>query len=206
MPLSLPTAGDDEVWVAMAPPENPDGAGAAEGEGGIVRVDVTTGTAHAARLFLSSDTHLTVVDVDQAEVDTRPVAALAPGDPPYRLVARDDALVFYGREGTYRLDATADQPPTLLGSSEFFVPSAVEDRVWLVEAGSGGQLREVDVDGNETVPAALAPAGWPAAAVADGVVLETAEGGTAPDGRPLSVLRDGIQVIRALPFSTLLGA
>lgn len=141
--------------------------------------DASPGPTHAT-LFLSSDTHLTVVDIDQGDVDTRPLGELAPGDPPYRLVAREDQLVFYGREGTYRLDPAADKPPSLLEPSEFFIPSAVADRVWLVNRGgddqdTGFELREVDLNGNQT-ESARAPAGWPTAAIADGIVLQADDG------------------------------
>lgn len=133
-----------------------------------------------ATVYLSTDTHLTVVDVDRNVVDTNPVGELAPGDPPYRLVARGDQLVFYGRDGTYRLDPAGGGQPTLLGPSLFFVPSAAPDRVWLVDRTGDGQddrftLREVDLAGNETVPAALAPPGRPVAAVTDGVVLQSGD-------------------------------
>lgn len=112
------------------------------------------------------------------------VRELQPGDPPYHLLARGDALVGYGRN-TYLLDpALRDEPEELARGSLFFLPSAHRDRVWIANEdddpdspGLIATVREVAIDGDVTVEEVRPPQGaWPEAAVEAGIVL-------APGGR-----------------------
>jgi hypothetical protein len=139
----------------------------------------------SATLFLAGVEVLTVVDVDAARAEVRPLAALVPGDPPHQIVRREDELVLWGYD-TYVLDADLSTPPRKLGDSWFFVPSAKPDRVWLahLDPESPETVRalaavsEVSADGRVTVPLVRPPQGrWPVAAVGDDLVFEDRHGG-----------------------------
>lgn len=139
----------------------------------------------SATMFLAGDGVLTVVDVDTARAEVRPLATLTPGDPPHRIVRRGSGLVLWGGD-TYVLDDDLRAPPRKLGDSWFFVPSAKPDRVWLahLDPESPETVRalaavsEVSVDGRVTVPRVPPPQGrWPVAAVGDDLVFESRRGG-----------------------------
>lgn len=136
-----------------------------------------------SRVYFTTDNRLTEVDVDAASVVVHRVPELAPGDPPVRLVRRGETLAFYGQTDTgpavYRLDPAAPKSPVLIDEASFFVPSGVEDRIWLVmlDESSTSRLqssvREVAVGGQVTVDDVAPPDGrWPVAAVDSGLVLQ----------------------------------
>jgi hypothetical protein len=106
----------------------------------------------------------------------------APGDPPYRLIGRGNALVFYGRDTVFVVAADpAAREHVVTKGTDFavFVPSAHPDRIWVQEGqtdGSPRRLWEVSRSGEVTVPPAQAPAGNIVAGVESGVVLQI-EGG-----------------------------
>jgi hypothetical protein len=160
-------------------------------------------TLVGARLFLAGDGELWVVDVATASVRHLEVPELSPGDPPHRFVRRDGKLVAWGYQ-TLVFDPELDSPPSVLASDSWiFIPSAVEDRIWVgildpespeTERGLRA-VRELTVGGEVTVPDTRPPGGrWPVAAVAEGLVFQV------PDEDTLEVWdpRSG-EVIRRLP-------
>jgi hypothetical protein len=145
-------------------------------------LDQATGT----RVYLSTDHQLTVVDVDAGLASVHDLPELAPGDPLYRLTWRGDKLVFYGGTDTgvavFALDPAAPTSPILIDDGAwFYVPSAVEDRVWVAVLDESSPatvralrtLREVGVDGVVTTADVAPPDGrWPVIAVDDGLVFQ----------------------------------
>ena len=160
----------------------------AGGCGGTERESPTApsvGSPPEPTLFLAGDGELTVVDVDAGNAEVHPLAELAPGDPPYRIVRRGSELVVYGGD-TYVLDHDLRSTPRKLGDSWFFIPSAEPDRVWLAVLDPASPetvralaaVREVSVDGRVTFPDVHPPGGrWPVAAVGDALVFEDRRGG-----------------------------
>lgn len=159
---------------------------ASAGCGGSARESPTQSLgAPEPTLFLAGAAELTVVDVDSGRAAMRPLAELAPGDPPYRIVRRGNLLVFWGRD-TYVLDPDLRSPPRKLGDSWFFIPSAKPGRVWLAILNPDSpeteralsDLREVSLDGRVTLGDVHPPGGrWPVAAVGDDLVFEDNRGG-----------------------------
>lgn len=140
-----------------------------------------------SRVFFSDGFGLlTEVDIDARSVTVHELPELAPGDPLYKLVSRGDDLVFYGQTdvgtATYAVDPDTPGSPTVIDAEAwFFVPSAVEDRVWIADLDESSPdtiraleaVREVAVDGTVTSPDVAPPEGrWPVAAVADGLVFQ----------------------------------
>lgn len=129
---------------------------------------------------------LTEVDIDARSVTVHDLPELAPGDPLYKLISRGDVLVFYGQTdvgpATYAVDPDTPGSPTLIDDEAwFFVPSAVEDRVWITDLDESSpdtvraleSVREVAVDGTVTTPDVAPPDGrWPVAALDDGLVFQ----------------------------------
>ncbi len=129
---------------------------------------------------------LTEVDIDAGSVTLHEVPELAPGDPLYKLVSRGDVLVFYGQTdigpAAFAVDPDSPGSPVLIDDEAwFFVPSAVEDRVWIAVLDPSSpetiralkSVREVTVDGVVTTPDVAPPDGrWPVAAVDDGLVFQ----------------------------------
>lgn len=145
----------------------------------------TLETATDSVLFFSTARRLTVVDVDAGSVVVHDVPALAPGDPPYRLVRRGGKLVFYGQtaEGpaAFAFDPSTPSSPIMIDEAWFFIPSPVEDRVWLAILDESSpsteralqSVREVTVDGLVTVDDIRPPDGrWPVGAVNDGLLFQ----------------------------------
>lgn len=142
--------------------------------------------ATGSRVYLSTDIQLTVVDVDSGIATVHDLPELAPGDPLYRLVWRDDKLVFYGQTdvgpAVFTLDPATPTSPALIDDDAwFFIPSAVEDRVWVAGLDPSSPetvraletLREVTVEGAITTPHVAPPDGrWPVAALDDGLVFQ----------------------------------
>lgn len=142
--------------------------------------------ATGSRVYLSTDTQMTVVDVDAGSATVHDLPELAPGDPLYRLVWRSDKLVFYGQTdvgpAVFTLDPASPTSPALIDDDAwFFIPSAVEDRVWVAGLDPSSPetvraletVREVTVDGVVTTPHVAPPDGrWPVAAVDDGLVFQ----------------------------------
>jgi hypothetical protein len=122
-------------------------------------------TEDGLRLYLAGDGELTVVDVDAGTARVSSVPELSPGDPPYRIVRAGDKLVFYSREAAYTADLDTPSMPHKLAEAWFFIPSAAPDRVWvaLLDPESPETVRalravrEITVDGRETVPDAAPP-------------------------------------------------
>ena len=140
--------------------------------------------AAGTRLYLAGDGELAVLDVASGRVQPRLVPELAGGDPPYRIVRRRARLVLYGGD-TYVTDMTLSTP-TRLHTSWFFIPSAVEDRVWValldpespdtVRALSG--VAELTTDGVVTVAPVRPPGGrWPVGDTTSGLLFERPGGG-----------------------------
>lgn len=75
---------------------------------------------------------ITRVDLTTGRSKSVSLAELAPGDALFHLVRAKDRLVFYGGSVAYSLDLDLEGPPESLGESLYFVPSAVEGRVWLM--------------------------------------------------------------------------
>src|SRR4051812_39974775 len=116
-------------------------------------------------LYFAGDNELWVVDADTGRVRHEYRADLAPGDPPYKVLARGRRVV-------------VGSP---YGNGAVFIPSAHPDRVWVVDLRPRHTrvlaVREVTVDGETTVPATRPPSPlWPLGAVRDGLLLEGREG------------------------------
>lgn len=137
------------------------------------------------RVYFSTDNRLTEVDIDSASATVHDLPELAPGDPLYRMARRGEHFVFYGETATgpaiYALDPAAPTSPRLISEAGFFVPSAVEDRIWLAILDESSpatvralqSVREVTVDGQVTVEDVAPPDGrWPIAAVDSGLVFQ----------------------------------
>lgn len=133
-----------------------------------------------ARLFLAGDGELWVVDVDTGSVRHLDMPELSPGDAPHRIVRRDGRLVAWGYQ-TLVLDPDFGSPPSVLAAdSLIFIPSALEDRVWMgipdqeeAETACLQAVREMSVDGEVTVPDTRPPGcRWPVAAVEEGLVFQ----------------------------------
>lgn len=140
-----------------------------------------------ARVYFSDGFGLlTEVDIDAGSVTVHEVPEIAPGDPLYDLVSRGDVLVFYGQTdvgpATFAVDPERPTSPVLIDDEAwFFVPSAVEDRVWIAVLDLSSpetvralkSVREVSVDGVVTIPDVAPPDGrWPVAAVNNGLVFQ----------------------------------
>jgi hypothetical protein len=159
---------------------NPPPPGLSDGE--APPLDQATGS----HVYLSTDTQLTVVDIDAGSVTVHDLPELAPGDPLYRLIWRGDKLVFYGGTdvgpAVFTLDPATPTSPTLIDDDAwFFIPSSVDDRVWVAGLDVSSPetvraldtVREVTVDGVVTTPHVAPPDGrWPVAAVDDGLVFQ----------------------------------
>jgi hypothetical protein len=136
--------------------------------------------AAADLLFLEGDGEAWVVDPDQETVRHVAMPELPPGDAPYRVVRRDDALVAWAyRTLVLRPSADGFSSEVLVADSLLFIPSSFPDRVWvgIVDEGQeDGRLtavREVSVDGQVTVPDTRPPDGsWPVAAVSGDLVFQ----------------------------------
>jgi hypothetical protein len=129
--------------------------------------------ARSDRLFLAGDGEAWVVDPSSQ------MPELPPGDAPYRVVRRADALVAWA----YRTLVVhpGDEPTfdVLVRDSLYFIPSSAPDRVWVAivdESQDDGRLtavREVSIDGRVTVPDTRPPDGaWPVAAVDGNLVFQ----------------------------------
>jgi len=135
------------------------------------------------RLVLAGDGELWVVDVDTASARHFEMPELSPGDAPHRIVRRDGKLVAWGYR-TLLLDPDVDLRSSVLArDSLIFLPSAVEDRVWVgipdqnnPETACLQAVREMTVDGEVTVPDTSPPGcRWPLAAVVEGLVFQTGD-------------------------------
>jgi hypothetical protein len=135
------------------------------------------------RLFLAGDGEMWVVDVDTGSVRHLDMPELSPGDAPHRIVRRDDRLVAWGYQ-TLVLDPDFGSPPSVLApDSLIFIPSALEDRVWVGIPDQEGPetaclqaVREMSVDGEVTVPDTRPPGcRWPVAAVEEGLVFQMSD-------------------------------
>ena len=153
--------------------------------GGVDRNTPSAGASPEPTLFLAGEGALTVVDVNAQTAEVHPLAELAPGDAPYRVVRRTNELVIYGGD-TYVVDSSLHSSPRKLGDSWFFIPSARSDRVWLAVLDETSPetvrdlsaVREVSIDGRVTFPAVHPPGGrWPLAAVGEELVFEDRQGG-----------------------------
>jgi hypothetical protein len=138
------------------------------------------------RLFLSGDGELWVVDVAAERARRLRMTQLAGGDPPVRILRRDDGLVLWGYD-VWRLDPRAPQRPPrrILRRGWFFIASAHPDRVWvaLLDPRSPATVRalravrEITVDGKVTVRDTRPPHGaWPQLAVRAGLLFGTRRG------------------------------
>jgi hypothetical protein len=140
-----------------------------------------------SRVFFSDGFGLlTEVDIDAGSVTVHELPELAPGDPLYSLVSRGEVLVFYGHTdvgpAAFAVDPDTLGSPTLIDDEAwFFVPSAIEDRVWIAVLDPSSPatvralkaVREVTVDGTVTTADVAPPDGrWPIAAVVDGLVFQ----------------------------------
>jgi hypothetical protein len=141
--------------------------------------DTSAAWPAADRLFLAGDGEAWVVHPATASVTRLDAPGLPPGDPPYRIARRGDALVAWAYR-TLVLDPVSGSTTRLLASdSLIFLPSAQPDRVWVGiaddERADGGltAVREIAVDGTVTVQDTPPPGGrWPVAAVEDDLVFQ----------------------------------
>ena len=157
------------------------GAWAAGREGDGSTVPITPGAdVPADLLFLAGDGEAWVVDPARETATHLPMPQLPPGDAPYRVVRRDDALVAWAyRTLLLRPSADSVSSDVLVPDSLVFIPSSSPDRVWvgIVDEGQNdGRLtavREVSIDGQVTVPDTRPPDGaWPVAAVSGYLVFQ----------------------------------
>lgn len=121
-----------------------------------------------AMVFLSDDTQITVVDVDAATAESIPLPRPGGGDPPYRMVRREDQLVVWGPGAVYVIDIADPTNAELVVEGSGFFPSAAEDRVWVV---TESELQEVTTDGLITRVVELPEGRYPTAAVTQGILL-----------------------------------
>jgi hypothetical protein len=136
------------------------------------------------RLYLPGDGELWRVDLE-GNVKHVELPQLTPGDPPYRIVRREERLVAWGYE-TLLLDPELESPPSVvISDSWFFIPSAFEDRLWasIMDPETRDTkrayefVREVNVEGEVTVQDVRAPGGrWPERALEAGLVFSSNEG------------------------------
>jgi hypothetical protein len=163
------------------------GAIAINHDGGLppdVADDPPAPQASGPRLYLTGDGELWRVDLE-GNVKHVVLSQLTPGDPPYRIVRREERLVAWGYE-TLLLDPDLESPPrVLIPDSWFFIPSAYEDRVWVSIMDPETRdtdhayefIREVNVEGEVTVHDVRAPGGrWPERALEAGLVFSSNEG------------------------------
>jgi hypothetical protein len=135
------------------------------------------------RLFLSGDGEAWVVDPTTETARHLDIPELSPGDPPHRVVRRDDVLVAWSYR-TLILDPREDWEPRVLApDSLIFIPAASPDRVWvgILDEDRPDQglqaVREMTVTGEVTVPDTRPPGGlWPIAAVNQGLVFQEPTG------------------------------
>jgi hypothetical protein len=157
------------------------------------------------RLVLAGDQELWVVDVAGGSVRHRDLPKLSPGDPPYRIVRREDKLVLWSYQ-TLTLDPSGTvQPSVLVRDSWIFIPSATSDRIWvgILDPNSPDTerrlkaVREVAVDGRVTVADVRPPEGrWPVAATSKALAFQSQ--GSGPGRLELWDPRTG-EVLRRLP-------
>jgi hypothetical protein len=153
-----------------------------EADEGTVPVNLGANAAEDL-LFLAGDGEAWVIDPAHETVRHLAMPELPPGDAPYRVVRRGDALVAWAyRTLVLRPSADGSSSDVLVPDSLFFIPSSSPDRVWvgIVDEGQDdGRLtavREVSIDGQVTVPDTRPPDGaWPVAAV-DGDLVFQREG------------------------------
>ena len=164
------------VWAAgdEATEEQPLPASGTTAEAGLPLLEEDTG----ATVVLTTDGEIHVLDVDARRVETLALPQLSGGDPPLRLAGRGDRFVFWGVDAggyaTYVLDPARPAEPELLDVATVFIPSAEEDRVWLVGNGANfpqDHAREVDLQGRVTSPDAEIPGGYVHAATSAGLVV-----------------------------------
>jgi hypothetical protein len=150
-----------------------------EADDATVPVDLGADAA-ADLLFLAGDGEAWVVDPTTQTVRHLSMPELPPGDAPYRVVRRGDALVAWAyRTLVLRPDANGFSSDVLVRDSLVFIPSSSPDRVWVAIVDEGqddGRLtavREVSIDGQVTVPDTRPPEGaWPVAAVEGDLVFQ----------------------------------
>src|SRR6187549_427117 len=145
------------------------GAWFVEHEADHATVPVNLGADAPDMLFLAGDGEGWVVDPTRETVRHVAMPELPPGDAPYRVVRRGDALVAWAYK-TLVLHPSAEgvSSDVLVPDSLFFIPSSSPNRVWvgIVDEGQDdGRLtavREVSIDGQVTVPDIRPPDGaWP---------------------------------------------
>lgn len=143
-----------------------------------------TARTGGVRLVLARNGRLSLVDLDASTVEQREVGQLqerfsqfGPG-PSIPLVRRGGHVVFQGEGATWAVPIDRRANPARVGASVLFVPSVVEDRVWLVNRDAAGPtVRELDVEGRPTSPAYRLPVDWaPQGAVTAGLVLTRRDG------------------------------
>ncbi len=128
------------------------------------------------RLYLAGLGEIFVVDVESGRAERIEFPALVGGDPPNLIEARGDGFVIWSGSRTLFSRFDLESPPRSIGESLFFVAAAEPDGLWLVGGPAGemhlGPTREVDISGDAVVEAARPPAGFPAAAVPEGLAFE----------------------------------
>jgi hypothetical protein len=157
------------------------GAWAIDRKTGDAMVLVNLGAdAPANLLFLAGDGEAWVVDPARQTARHLAMPELPPGDAPYRVVRRGDALVAWAYKTlVLRPSAGGFSSDVLAADSLIFIPSSSPDRVWVgivdqrQEDGRLTAVREVTIDGRVTVPDIRPPDGaWPVAAVRGYLVFQ----------------------------------
>jgi hypothetical protein len=120
---------------------------------------------------------VTAVNVGQSRVRTHKLRGVGSGDPPYMLAATGGRVVTFTLGHTFAYNRRLSEPPTSLGNSWFFIPSATRGRVWLALLANRRTvalrgLREVTVGGRTTVAHTAKPPSWPLAALDTGLVIQ----------------------------------
>jgi hypothetical protein len=131
-------------------------------------------------VFLGGIEEMWVIDVETERI-THVDTPLHAGDPPFPLIRRGSRLVGWGYS-TYVFDpADPGSPRTLADDSWIYIPSAIDDRVWVGVLDESSPdtvrvlsaVREMDLEGRVTFPDVPPPHGrWPVAATTGGLVFQ----------------------------------
>jgi hypothetical protein len=151
-----------------------------------------------------------VDDLSSGHLGKRQIPGITGCDCQPYLIGVGQRLVYVGSGGTTAIPAALNGTPRVLGSTQFFAPSAAPDHVWLIRFHGGylGQapvsVRSVPVTGGRPGPVITLPAG--AADLVEGtgagLLLEVHRGhdfglalwspGAAPIALPYSPLSEGV--------------
>jgi hypothetical protein len=99
-----------------------------------------------------------VDDLSTGHLVLRQVPGIIPGDYPVYMIAVGHQLVYVGQHGTTAIAASLQAKPRVLGTTQFFAPSADPGHVWLVyDRKLASLVRSVPVTGGRPGPAVTLP-------------------------------------------------